>query len=229
MLYYHLTIFLISMSYYHLIIPLRLGLDGKIVWLVYGKFYGQVPMGRRKKRERKMQKKKKKKKRKKEERNLLIGKGHFHLFFYCRWSFILNLFYLFLGEFQGPALVAILEGASLSREELSGLQLLPPWRLRGDTLNYGLGLLSCYSISDLLSIVSGGYYYIFDPHGLALPAPSSHGPTAKVFSLIGIFLLIYLTCIRNFHYFTFREVLFICIFVLRWFFLLHLKMLWLWL
>lgn len=99
---------------------------------------------------------------------------------------MLNPVYLFLGEFQGPALVAILEGASLSREEVSGLQLLPPWRLRGDTLNYGLGLLSCYSISDLLSIISGGYFYIFDPHGLALPAPSSHGPTAKVFSLIGI-------------------------------------------
>ncbi|CBI27138.3 unnamed protein product, partial [Vitis vinifera] len=90
-----------------------------------------------------------------------------------------------LGEFQGPALVAIMEGASLSREEVSSLQLLPPWRLRGDTLNYGLGLLSCYSISDLPSIVSGGYFYIFDPHGLALPGSSSHGPTAKVFSLIG--------------------------------------------
>lgn len=81
-----------------------------------------------------------------------------------------------------------MEGASLSREEVSSLQLLPPWRLRGDTLNYGLGLLSCYSISDLPSIVSGGYFYIFDPHGLALPGSSSHGPTAKVFSLIGIFL-----------------------------------------
>ncbi|KAJ6929571.1 hypothetical protein NC652_013450 [Populus alba x Populus x berolinensis] len=38
-----------------------------------------------------------------------------------------------LGEFQGPALVAILEGVSLNREEVGSLQLLPPWRLRGDT------------------------------------------------------------------------------------------------
>lgn len=89
------------------------------------------------------------------------------------------------GEFQGPALVAILEGASLSREEVSSLQLLPPWRLRGDILNYGLGLLSCYFISDFLSIVSGGCFYMFDPHGLALAASSSRGPAAKVFSLLG--------------------------------------------
>ncbi|KAJ8747299.1 hypothetical protein K2173_011564 [Erythroxylum novogranatense] len=90
-----------------------------------------------------------------------------------------------LGEFQGPALVAILEGVTLSREELGSLQLLPPWRLRGDTLNYGLGLLSCFSVSDLMSIVSGGYFYMFDPHGLALSVPSSCTPAAKVFSLIG--------------------------------------------
>ncbi|OMO98695.1 Zinc finger, RING-type [Corchorus olitorius] len=90
-----------------------------------------------------------------------------------------------LAEFQGPALVAILEGASLSREELSGLQLLPPWRLRSNTLNYGLGLLSCYFICDLLSIISGGYFYMFDPHGVALSATSNHAPAAKMFSLIG--------------------------------------------
>ncbi|CAK7337978.1 unnamed protein product [Dovyalis caffra] len=90
-----------------------------------------------------------------------------------------------LGEFQGPALVAILEGVSLNREEVSSLQLLPPWRLRGDTVNYGLGLLSCYFLCNLLSIVSGGYFYMFDPCGLALGTPSSHDPTAKMFSLAG--------------------------------------------
>ncbi|KAK1566595.1 hypothetical protein Q3G72_001766 [Acer saccharum] len=90
-----------------------------------------------------------------------------------------------LGEFQGPGLVAILEGVSLSREEISSLQLLPPWRLRGDTLNYGLGLLSCYFICNFMSIVSGGYFYMFDPHGSVLSVPSSHSPAAKVFSLIG--------------------------------------------
>ncbi|KAK6241558.1 hypothetical protein SCA6_006947 [Theobroma cacao] len=90
-----------------------------------------------------------------------------------------------LAEFQGPALVAILEGASLSREEISALQLLPPWRLRTNTLNYGLGLLSCYFICDLLSIISGGYFYMFDPRGVALSVASSHAPAAKMFSLIG--------------------------------------------
>ncbi|XP_077231071.1 zinc finger, C3HC4 type (RING finger) family protein [Tasmannia lanceolata] len=90
-----------------------------------------------------------------------------------------------LGEFQGPALTAVLEGATLSREEICNLQLRPPWRLRGTTLNYGLGLLSCYSISHLPSVVSSGFFYIFDPLGLALAAPSSHTPSAKIFSLIG--------------------------------------------
>ncbi|CAN1168841.1 SACS [Linum perenne] len=89
------------------------------------------------------------------------------------------------GEFQGPALVAELEGVSLNRDEISSLQLLPPWRLRGDTLNYGLGLLGCYSICDVLSIVSGGHFYMFDPSGLVLGTPSSHAPAAKMFSLTG--------------------------------------------
>lgn len=90
------------------------------------------------------------------------------------------------GEFQGPALVAVLEGAILTREEISSLQLLPPWRLRGDILNYGLGLFSCYFLCDFLSVLSGGYYYMFDPRGLALAVSSNHGPAAKVFSLLGI-------------------------------------------
>uniref|UniRef100_A0A9I9DSX1 RING-type domain-containing protein n=1 Tax=Cucumis melo TaxID=3656 RepID=A0A9I9DSX1_CUCME len=90
-----------------------------------------------------------------------------------------------LGEFQGPALVAIFEGSSLSTEEISSLQFRPPWKLRGDTLNYGLGLLSCYYVCDLLSIISGGYFYIFDPRGIALSVAAKSAPGAKVFSLIG--------------------------------------------
>ena len=86
-------------------------------------------------------------------------------------------------------MVAILEGVSLNREEISGLQLLPPWGLRTNTLNYGLGLLSCYFICDLLSIISGGYFYMFDPRGVALSVASSHAPAAKMFSLIGNFVL----------------------------------------
>ncbi|KAI3696119.1 hypothetical protein L1987_79128 [Smallanthus sonchifolius] len=90
-----------------------------------------------------------------------------------------------LGDFQGPALVAVLEGASLSREEISSLQFLPPWGLRGDMLNYGLGLMSCYSITDVPSILSGGYLYMFDPRGMAFALPSSHSPAAKMFTLAG--------------------------------------------
>lgn len=92
---------------------------------------------------------------------------------------------LFAGEFQGPALVAILEGASLSRDEVASLQFLPPWSLRGDTLKYGLGLLSCFSITDLPSVVSDGCLYMLDPRGLALAVPSNRAPAAKVFTLKG--------------------------------------------
>ena len=92
---------------------------------------------------------------------------------------------LFAGEFQGPALLAILEGASLSRDEVASLQFLPPWSLRGDTLNYGLGLLSCFAISDLPSVVSDGCLYMLDPRGLAFAIPSNHAPAAKAFSLKG--------------------------------------------
>lgn len=110
-------------------------------------------------------------------------------------------------EFQGPALVAILEGASLSREEISSLQLLPPWRLRGNTLNYGLGLLSCYFICDLLSMISGGHFYLFDPSGLALAVPSGHGPAAKMFSLIGIFLCSIIIGLESLLYIAFSDFL----------------------
>ncbi|GFZ15718.1 zinc finger, C3HC4 type (RING finger) family protein [Actinidia rufa] len=108
----------------------------------------------------------------------------FHLIFDKREHPRQSLLQHNLGEFQGPALLAILEGVSLSMEELSNLQFLPPWRLRGDTLNYGLGLLSCFHICDLPSIVSGGCLYMFDPRGLAFAVPSSSASTAKMFSLI---------------------------------------------
>ncbi|KAK6149340.1 hypothetical protein DH2020_016865 [Rehmannia glutinosa] len=91
-----------------------------------------------------------------------------------------------LAEFQGPALVAVLEGASLSGDEIASLQFLPPWSLRGDTLNYGLGLLSCFSISDLPSVISDGCLYIFDPRGVAIATPSTRLPSAKVFPLRGM-------------------------------------------
>lgn len=78
-----------------------------------------------------------------------------------------------------------MEGTTLSREELCSLQMSPPWKLRGATLYYGLALLSCHSVSDLLSVVSGGYLYMFDPLGFAFSPQSSAIPSAKMFSLIG--------------------------------------------
>ncbi|CAI9097022.1 OLC1v1033309C2 [Oldenlandia corymbosa var. corymbosa] len=108
-----------------------------------------------------------------------------HLIFDKRDHPRLSLLQHNLGEFQGPALLAILEGASLSRDEVAGLQFLPPWSLRGSTLNYGLGLLSCFSISDLPFVVSDGFLYLFDPRGLALAVPSNRAPAAKVISLKG--------------------------------------------
>ncbi|XP_029123505.1 uncharacterized protein [Elaeis guineensis] len=90
-----------------------------------------------------------------------------------------------LGDFQGSALTVVLEGTTLSREEICGLQLPPPWKIRGNAINYGLGLVSSYFVCDLLTIVSGGYFYVFDPLGLALAAPSNTGSSAKLFSLTG--------------------------------------------
>ncbi|MQL84580.1 hypothetical protein Taro_017078 [Colocasia esculenta] len=91
-----------------------------------------------------------------------------------------------LGEFQGPSVLVIMEGVTLSRDELCNLQFSPPWKLRGATVNYGLGLLSCHFVSDLLSVLSGGYLYMFDPLGLAFAPHSTVTPSAKVFSLIEI-------------------------------------------
>ncbi|GAA0148778.1 hypothetical protein LIER_08123 [Lithospermum erythrorhizon] len=90
-----------------------------------------------------------------------------------------------LGEFQGPALLAVMEGASLNGDEIASLQFLPPWSLRGDMVSYGLGLLSCFSICDIPSVISNGCLYIFDPRGLALSTPSSRAPAAKMFSVNG--------------------------------------------
>ncbi|KAH9323717.1 hypothetical protein KI387_018356, partial [Taxus chinensis] len=80
-----------------------------------------------------------------------------------------------LGEFQGPALTVILEGAVLSMEEICILQLHPPWKLRGQALNYGSGLLSCYQLCDISFIVSGGFIYLFDPFGLVLSTSLNRG------------------------------------------------------
>lgn len=52
-------------------------------------------------------------------------------------------------------------------------------------LNYGLGLLSSYFVCDTLTILSGGYFYIFDPLGLTGGATSTATSSARYFSLLG--------------------------------------------
>ncbi|KAL0905364.1 hypothetical protein M5K25_023777 [Dendrobium thyrsiflorum] len=89
-----------------------------------------------------------------------------------------------LGDFQGSALTVVLDGATLSTEEVHSLQLPPPWKIRGNTLNYGLGFVGSYFICDIMTIVTGGCFFIFDPLGLVLPASSGGTPSAKLFSLI---------------------------------------------
>lgn len=79
----------------------------------------------------------------------------------------------------------MLDGATLSREDVCGLQFPPPWKIQGNALTYGLGLICSYFVCDILTVVSSGYYYIFDPLCLALAASSNSGPAAKLFSLIG--------------------------------------------
>lgn len=87
----------------------------------------------------------------------------------------------------------MLEGATLSMDEICNLHLSPPWKVQGSALHYGLGLISGYFICDLMTIVSSGYFYIFDPLGLALAAHSNGGPSARLFSLIGLVFLILFT------------------------------------
>ncbi|KAG8066703.1 hypothetical protein GUJ93_ZPchr0004g39583 [Zizania palustris] len=90
-----------------------------------------------------------------------------------------------LGDFQGSSLTVVFEGTIMSREELCSLQLPPPWKLKGNILNYGLGLLSSFFVSDMLTILSGGYFYIFDPLGLTGGVTSTATSSARFFSLIG--------------------------------------------
>lgn len=91
------------------------------------------------------------------------------------------------GDFQGTSLTVVLEGAVLSQEEVCGLHLPPPWKVRGSTLRYGLGLVSGYFVCDLLTVLSDSYFYVFDPLGLTSSSgvSSDAGGSAKMFSLKG--------------------------------------------
>ncbi|OAE21027.1 hypothetical protein AXG93_606s1120 [Marchantia polymorpha subsp. ruderalis] len=97
-----------------------------------------------------------------------------------------------LGQFQGPALTVVFEGAVLTTEEVCNLQGYPPTKLRGQICDFGSGLLSVYSITDLPFIVSSGCLYLFDPSGQILAASLADGqavpsgtPVGKAYSLTG--------------------------------------------
>ncbi|CAM0901691.1 unnamed protein product [Alopecurus aequalis] len=90
-----------------------------------------------------------------------------------------------LGDLQGSSLTVVFEGTVICREEVCSLQLPPPWKLRGNILNYGLGLLSSYFVCDALTILSAGYFYIFDPLGLTGGPTATATSSARFFSLIG--------------------------------------------
>ncbi|KAG6508806.1 hypothetical protein ZIOFF_034188 [Zingiber officinale] len=87
-------------------------------------------------------------------------------------------------DFQAASLTVVFEGTTLSMEEVCSLHLPPPWKVQGSALYYGLGMISGYFLCDLMTIVSGGYFYIFDPLGLALSAHPNGAPSARLFSLI---------------------------------------------
>jgi sacsin len=96
-----------------------------------------------------------------------------------------------LAPFQGPAIVVRMDGPPLTVPELSALFAPPPAKLRGRSCSYGSGLLSCFGVTDLPFIASGGLLYMFDLHGEILTASlnGSTGrrqvPTGKAYSLDG--------------------------------------------
>jgi sacsin len=69
-----------------------------------------------------------------------------------------------LTAFQGPALCIKLGGVVLSTDELCRLQSPPSnYRLRQSTCTFGCGLLVSYMLTDMIQVVSGDSFYIFDP------------------------------------------------------------------
>jgi hypothetical protein len=83
----------------------------------------------------------------------------------------------------------------------------PSWSRKGQNNNYGGGLLSCYSVADVLFLVSSECLYLFDPSGEILAPSFSSGkdsssmktPKGKVYTFKGnIFLLKTISIARAF-------------------------------
>lgn len=96
-----------------------------------------------------------------------------------------------LAPFQGPGVVFRMDGPPLSVQELSALFAPPPTKLHGRNCTYGSALLSCFALTDLPFVASGGLLYMFDPQGDILAASPTggngkrNGPTGKAYSLTG--------------------------------------------
>ena len=74
-----------------------------------------------------------------------------------------------LSALQGPALCVHLKGVVLSADELCRLQSPPtPFRLRQGACRFGCGLLGSYTLTDVIQVISGDSFYIFDPSGAHL-------------------------------------------------------------
>eukprot|EP00897_Mesotaenium_endlicherianum_P007203 jgi/Mesen1/6510/ME000332S05518 len=84
-----------------------------------------------------------------------------------------------LSQFQGPSLTVMLDGATLSTNEICLLLQPASAKLRGTACHYGNGLLGAYHFTDVPFIVSASGLHLFDPLGKTLGPSSATGGTAS--------------------------------------------------
>jgi hypothetical protein len=85
-----------------------------------------------------------------------------------------------LSAFQGPALCIKLGGVVLSPDELCRIQSPPSnYRLRQSTCTFGCGLLVSYMLSDVIQVVSGDSFYIFDPSATHLAIETTNSSSTE--------------------------------------------------
>jgi hypothetical protein len=85
-----------------------------------------------------------------------------------------------LAQFQGPSLCVFLPEVVLARKELTELLSPRGASFRGRPCRFGSGLLSCFLLGDVVSVVAGESYYLFDPSGnFLLPDADSFGDASE--------------------------------------------------
>ena len=80
-----------------------------------------------------------------------------------------------LAQFQGPSLCIFLPDVVLTHKDMSELLHPRAPSFHGDPCRYGRGLLSCFQLGDVMSVVAGESYYLFDPAGKYLLDEDSFG------------------------------------------------------